>query len=87
MAGDKRLKHISDYLYIYSGSGSNDKSKMCYSMHEKVDDFKFRIKNPFKMLSNINENASYVENYKGSENTATVFRKVVMYNYRRCRMK
>jgi hypothetical protein len=47
LSGNGRVKHISDFLYIYSGSASNDKSNECYAEHEKVDDFKFRIKTPF----------------------------------------
>jgi hypothetical protein len=47
MSGDKRVRHISDMLYVYSGSAASDEDNKCYSEHEKVDDFKFRIKTPF----------------------------------------
>jgi hypothetical protein len=46
--GDAHCKHISDYLYYYSGINSNLPINKCYARHETMDDYKARIKTPMK---------------------------------------
>jgi hypothetical protein len=61
MCGEARIKYISDFLYLNSGTTS---TAACFFLQSSYDENRARIKTPFKTLNTINDTPSHVEDYK-----------------------